>query len=430
MTTERKLFWTVVICGLALHIYAACVTWIGGDEAHLLRLGSALASEGRIIPFGKLLHGAGTNPGILLQLLFGIPMYFVPDYRAPMIFVILSHILAFWLLIKVLRSVFSESVLLPFAIIYWLTPWRIFNASLLWEPAFIFLPAALHLWSCYQLREQKKFWPSVACLVSIVAAIQIHGSFLILIVATILLLWKKRLYLDLRGALLGTVLGSLTLIPSIVAVINNNLVYGEQQPQGYIGKGFVTVAPLLKGVLYWCTLGGSDAVRNLKETSFAESSGKYGIYSLQLLCILTVIISILASWWYFRPLWTWKKKRPSDHQNSKESQWVRVYCLSVLTALVFSAGLSPMVLQGWQVVIALHAAAIPVAVWAAEKWKTKVSPGKYYLQTGIYSLLQITIMVVLFAGQSIFNRSSELPDHHIDPVKDSTLLRYIPPFTD
>jgi hypothetical protein len=89
-----------------------------------------------------------------------------------------------------------------------------------------------------------------------------------------------------------------------------------------------------------------------------------------------------------------------------------------------------MVLQGWQVVIALHAAAIPVALCAAEKWKTKISPRQYYLQTGIYSVLQIIIMVVLFAGQSIFNRSSALPDHHIDPVKDSTLLRYIPPFTD
>src|SRR6185503_1766404 len=136
-------------------------------QAHLLRLGARFASNGEIVPFGKLMEGPGTNPGILLQLLFGIPMALVTDFRAPMIVVLLFHAASFFIVLRVLRAVLGEAVLVPLALFYWLTPWRIFYGSLLWEPAFIYLPAALHFWSCYRLRSERSFVASTVCVASL-----------------------------------------------------------------------------------------------------------------------------------------------------------------------------------------------------------------------------------------------------------------------
>jgi hypothetical protein len=420
----KPYFYLLFFIGLSLHVFAASQTWIASDQAHLLRLGAKLASEGTIVPFGKLLNGGGTNPGILLQLLFGIPMYITHHFQSPMILVILSHCLAFALLSGIFKKTYGDAVLIPFTLVYWLSSWRIHNAGLLWEPAFIFLPAALHLWCSYNSRDKKSLLYSALGVASVVWAMQIHNSFMILLVASIILVWKKRIQIHWGGILLGVCVAGLTLIPSIVAIATGNLQYDTQQSQGFIGKGLVTVVPMLKGVLYWFTLGGIDAVRALKETSFS-STAPIIIYILQFLCILTVGISIVASWWYFRPLWRWKGKRPEDHQVTESAQWMRSYAIAIFFAIIISAALSPITLQGWQVVIALHAAIIPVVVWAIQVWKQKRSARTVLISAIVYAAFEIAIMLTIVSGQSIYNRTSDLPNE-LDPVKDAIVLEYIP----
>jgi hypothetical protein len=337
-----------------------------------------------------------------------------------MAMVILSHTIAFLLVARVLQNAVGNAILLPLAVAYWLTPWRIYYGSLLWEPSFIYLPAGLHLWSCYRLRSQKSFIASALCIASMVLAMQIHNSFVILVLATIMLFWKKRIHLDWRGSLLGVLIAGATLIPSIIAVATGDLDVHAQESQGFFGKGLVTVAPMLKGVLYWFNLGGVEAVRNLKETRF---EGSAGIYILQALCIVTVILSFIASWWYFRPLWKRKKNLVPDHQQSFDRQWIRSYCLAMFLGLVIAAGLSPLTLQGWMVVIALHAACIPVCVWVVDRFTTL---NKRRIVLSVYAAFEIVVVLVIISGQSIFDRQTNLPAD-IDPKQDSIVLDYIPP---
>jgi hypothetical protein len=425
-TIERMILPAAIGLGLLLHCYAASRTWIGGDEAHLLRLGAALSSQGTIIPFAKLLSGGGTNPGILLQLFFGVPMYLFEHFRSPMILVVIMHCAAYALTASILKEAFDQAIVLGFTILYWLSPWRIYYGSLLWEPAFIYLPAAIQFWSCYKSRNTPSFVHSMFCIASIAWAMQIHNSAIILLLSTGLLFWKKQIKLHWGGVICGVLLGGLTLIPSIVAVIGGNLQYDTQQSQGFVGKGLLTVAPTLKGVLYWFNLGAVEMVRNLKETSFAQASHPIAIYILQGLCILTVIPSIFASWWYYRPLWKFKGKKIVEHELTPERQWIRGYTISMLISLVCAAALSPIVLQGWMVVIVLSSAVIPVSVWICYHLSVKLSSYKLKLGLVLYALFEIAIMLILVSGMPIFNRTSDLPDA-IDPHRDSLLIHYIPP---
>jgi hypothetical protein len=167
-------------------------------------------------------------------------------------------------------------------------------------------------------------------------------------------------------------------------------------------------------------------VRNLKETSYASSSHKFFIYILQFICIATVSISIIGSWWYFRPLWKFRGKKLEEHQTTSETRWLRTYALAIFIALVCAAALSPIVLQGWMVVIALGAASLPVLVWVTRRLVTKISPRARVVAIVSYGIFEATIILVLIFGLPIFNRTSQLPDS-VDPVHDQVLLPYIPP---
>jgi hypothetical protein len=181
---------------------------------------------------------------------------------------------------------------------------------------------------------------------------------------------------------------------------------------------------MLKGFFMWFTLGGVDAVRNLKETSFMEGTGKWLIYSLQLLCVLSVIVSIIASWWYFRPMFTFRGKRPADHQQGEAAQWYRSYALATIVSLVICAALSPIVLQGWQIVIALHAAVIPTVLWAAQWWQGRRPVSAARLGYVLFALFEVGVMITILSGQSIFHRSGPLPPD-LDPKRDAVVVPYL-----
>ena len=51
----------------------------------------------------------------------------------------------------------------------------------------MFLPAALHLYSSYQLRSAERFLPSALLTATIILTMQVHASFLILAIASVIL---------------------------------------------------------------------------------------------------------------------------------------------------------------------------------------------------------------------------------------------------
>ena len=413
---EHLLTIGLFVTGFLLHCLLAFRSWIGGDQIHLLNLGLDLSVSGTIHPFAKMMAGAGGNPGALLQFLIGIPLSIVPHYHSPMVLVLLAHAGAGWLLASVFRKDFGERIAAVFMLVYWLSPWRLYNGGFLWEPSYVFLPAALHLWSCWKLKDVPATGPSMVLGLTLLISLQIHNSAFVLFLGVLILLVRKTVRIHWKGFMLGAVIGSLTLIPTLIFLAVGTMA-GARESQGFLGESLLNVYPVFKGFLYWFTLGGLDVVRPLNETVFLEQSpGGTWVRILQALCVLSVGISIFSSWWFFRPLW--RKEGNLDPR----LDWWRTYAIAMMLSLVIAAALSPIVLQGWQVVVALHAATIPVILWIGLRWFRDTTPRRLGLAG--YALLQIAIAITLGFGHPIYRIPDTLP--HDMKTENENLLNIIP----
>ncbi|HWP82548.1 MAG TPA: hypothetical protein VNN76_07825 [Bacteroidota bacterium] len=414
-----------LLLGFSLHVVLACRSWVGGDQIHLLRLGLEFSQTGTLAPFAKLTGGAGTNPGALLQLLVGIPLAVIPHYQSPMILVLFFHLFALFFVLRVTSEAFGNTAAVLTMVVFWLSPWRLYNGGFLWEPAYVFLPGALHFFSCWKLRDQSAKGPSFVLGLALIMAVQLHNSAFLLLILTTLLIVRKRIHVQWIALGLGAMTAGVTLIPTILALLAGDLPVTKGSA-GSFGSGLVMVYPMLKGILYWFTLGSLDSVRMLNETVFL-SDGWFGeqmwtsmlppfVRILQALTIASVGISIVASWRFFRPLWQ------REQELEKGREWLMHYAGSTFVSLVISAALSPIVLQGWQVVIALHAATIPVIVWGVSLWERRKSIRSVGIP--LYVGVQILIIVFLVSGHYIF-RPGIIPPG-VEPQKDLELLKLFP----
>ena len=163
------------------------------------------------------MSGDGRIPGALLPLLIALPLEVWPDYRAPALLSGLTHFAAAALLAACVGRALGARFAAAYLAIYWLSPWRLYHAGFLWEPAYVFLPAALHLFCAYRLRERPHAGWSILLGLLLSATLQLHGSFLVLVLLTAMLVARKLVRIDWRGAALGLAAGCLTLVPTLQA---------------------------------------------------------------------------------------------------------------------------------------------------------------------------------------------------------------------
>ena len=412
ISNYRKITIAIVLCGLALQIALVLRSWIGGDQIHMLGLGWQFARTGHLEPFSKMMSGAGANPGVLLQVLVGAPLALLPHFRSPLALIVLFDLVALALLWSLLRRALGERFAMIYIGLYWLSPWRLYHSSFLWEPQYLFLPAAVHLWSCWKLREEARLIPSAFLAASIVLALQLHNSFAILLFSTIVLAVRGRIRLHAGGVALGILFGSITLLPTIVAVIGGTLP-AARESQGYFGWGLLHIYPVLKGLLYWPRLGSLDVGIPLAQTLYLESAAEHPVMSIvaramQVAAVATIIPAVLASWWYFRTLIRGRETPPPVATGKEITfEWFREYALATLVALLVAAALSPIVLQGWQVIIAMHAALLPIVFWL----DARAAPDDRRLAWigPAVAVIAIGMMMTIGTGNRIF-RPGEIPE--------------------
>lgn len=392
----------LVLLGVALQIWLASRGAIGGDQYVLLDLGlDYLEGEG-LSPVGKGMSGGGFIPGSLLQLLVGIPFSFWHDYRSPVVLIGLFHLAALFFALPVVRGAAGGRVALAFIALWWLSPWRLYHSGILWEPAYVILPSSLHLWACWRLKNGGDNIGSAVLAATLVLTFQLHGSFLFLVILTILLAVRRQIGIRWEGALLGTVIGGLTLVPTLTLLAEGSLP-SPAPSNSFVGYGLVTVIPVLRGFFYWFRLGSLDVGRRLSSVVFLDSQWAggdllktllyLGTVLVVILAVLSTLIAVAATWWYF--------VRPGRLSGKvREWHWLRTYSLMAFASLLLSSALSPVTIQSWHVLIALPAAYLPVAVWFDEIWPS----GRRWLQRVLilFLLLRLPVIVLIGLGQEAY----------------------------
>ena len=145
------------------------------------------------------MSGGGHVPGSLLPLLIAGPLEAWSDYRAPALLIGLGHLAAVGVLSACLGRALGGAFLAAYLAAYWLSPWRLYHAGFLWEPAYVFLPAALHLASTWRLRAGPHPGWSLVLTATLMLTLQLHASFVVLIVLTALLAARRMIASTARG---------------------------------------------------------------------------------------------------------------------------------------------------------------------------------------------------------------------------------------
>lgn len=389
--------------------------WLYRDQVELYTLGLALARNGELLPFGKLATGDYPIPGVLLELLVGLPLLAWFDYRASTLVLVLIHLTAATVLALLLRSDFGWRFATVYLALLWLSPWRLYHSGFLWEVSFLLLPAAVHLWCCRKLRDRASPITSALFAATLLLTAQLHGSVMILVLASMILLLRRRIRLHWGGAALGAVCGSLPLLPTLIAVLRGTALPAATAP----AAGFlVRLNSAEKGFFYWFRLGSLDLGRRFRQSLFCQQPGGGEEAPTPLLCELvqlnqvlalaSVAVSLAAGWWFLRQ----RQHAPGD--------WYRTYASSMLAGLLTAALLSPVLLQGWHVLIALPAACLPLAFWICSRWRTAGT----WLRTIILLFILWRIPAsLLLLGHPMYAKPSD-PDlpRHIVPQELQELL--------
>lgn len=342
---------------------------IADDIRQLDDLVTAFVKNPSCPPTWKSMSGGTSLPGCFLPGVVGLPVLVTGDPRVPAAVVSLTHLLAALLLTVTLRRVAGDRFTAFYLAVFWLSPWRLFHSAFLWDPNLVILPAAVHLWCCAAGRREARPVPSLVLGATLVLTGQLHGSALFLFVLTALLLARKELRVSWPFFVAGAAAGSVTLIPAALHILRGGSL-SFAASDGFLGRGFVYVFPLLRTFLFWFRLGSLDLGRlNATDAVSCASAHLNGGASDVLRCALyrgagfVAIASVLLP---VAAAWQWMRRSASPA--STGDPWVRAYAVNAFLALLVSGGLSPVTIQAWHVLIALPAACLPVAGWLDDRW--------------------------------------------------------------
>ena len=285
-----------------------------------------------------------------------------------------SQLAAMAILLSVGIAAYGRSFAPALVAVYWLSPWRLYHAGFLWEPGFLLLPAALHLGCSWLLRppadppaewhvarrEAGRLAASFGLGATLLMTLQIHASFLVLVLATAILAWRRLPRPRLAGFAAGAVTGAITLVPTALAFTSGELPRISPQIDDRMALPLMMASNAAKAAAYWFRMGSADIGRRLRQTVWLDGApaGTEApavptalVSVVVVLSIASVLIAVVATWCYVR--------RPDLAGDS----WLRSYTLTMLAALTIAGAISPVPVQGWHVLIALHAACIPTAWW-------------------------------------------------------------------
>lgn len=377
--------WALFAIGLALSALMVARQQVGGDQLNLLARGWLLADQGRFISYGNPMSSGGKAPGGATTLLVALPLRLWQDFRAPALVILAFHVLAFLILDRALRRIFTPGERVLFAIFYWLSPWRLYHSGFLWNPNYLFLFGAVHLATALAQRERPRFWVSFAHAAALALALQVHASFLLLAVASLLLWWRGYWWPHWTGAIAGGLLASLPLVPWALDVARDPAIAAAGK--GFLGRGLLLLFPLVRGVLYLVKYGSLALGGKMGRFDFTGTLGPEADRWLHPLVALAAVLGVVtlaiplfgAARLWRRVRHRWRRRLAPE---ASDREWLRGYVVWCFVAALLVFSLSPTTIMSWQGLILFHVAVLPPvlalgALARLPRWSPRVWRGAW-----------------------------------------------------
>jgi hypothetical protein len=350
--------------GLAVSALMVARSQVSGDQLNMLARGW-LFTHGDWVQFGLTTSANGKAPGGLISLLTGVPLLLWRDYRAPAVLILLSHVLAYWLLDRTLRRFFGERERLLFCALYWLNPWRAYYSAFSWPANWLFFFGAVQLWAVFRQRRRPSFWASLLHVLALGAFFQLHSSFFLLALAAALLAARGWFRPNWAGVAVGAGVTVLSLIPWVEAVVANPALLPGSK--GFPFRGLIFVFPLLRGVMYWLrypSLSFGGDMTTFDFTPLLAGAGGWLGRPVSALAVGLGVASVAAP--LLAAAWMWRRNRRrlrSSQDGMDDRTWLHGYIVWTFAAAVASYAISPTTIMAWQSFSVLHAAVLPLVLW-------------------------------------------------------------------
>ncbi|WP_413575955.1 hypothetical protein ACLVWU_16340 [Bdellovibrio sp. HCB290] len=373
--------------GLFFSIFFFTHLTLHNDHVQMLLKVFRVVDDGQWSHFGNATTGMGFLPGSFLTAVSAIPMqiYFSP-YSALAV-ILLFHVISYFLFASVLKENFKSIILIDFLLLYWLSPWRVEQTEL-YNPAYLFLFSAVHFYTAYHMNN-KNFWMTFFHVLTIGFCVQVHFSVLMLGILSLALWGFRYLKVNWWGFVAGSAVVALSLFPWFMAYLEHRelAVAVSQESKSFIGKNFVLVYPVLKGISYWIRYGAISYGRHIfSEINFlwiqdltvqkivggAFHSAKY------LFTAVTVVFSAVVQWKIFKNVW--KKEHPfrlrQDRTLVQGEDRIYLYAFYMFCSMILATGLSPVEFNHWHLILAFPIVTVLIAI-AFSKLREKM-PAKRF----------------------------------------------------
>ena len=405
------------LVGLLLALLYSSNQALNGDQLQTLYRGYLAAYQGSWLNYGNAASVVGNVPGSLSTLVVGVPLVLWDSPWAPMLVIIACNIAALVLLDKVIRQVFDEPARLLFLVLFWLSPWFLYQ-HMLYNPAYLFFCSALHFYTAFHLRDKSSFWLTFWHVIAIGLVMQLHYSWPLLVLVSGYLFVRAIIKINYWAVAAAFLVLAASLVPYILEVLAAS--FDATRPeefakQRYIGWGLVHVYPVLKALIYWLRyssflfteklisgatfdwITSSDMLRMVVQ--YAYRGVLYGVG------LFTLVFSFEANWYLFKRvkgLWLagglLRRFAPRNDEKTEEfiaprndvevnsEDWLMLYFGACVVAILISAGLSPTVFGYWHLIMLYPFAAMNMLVYLKHNHLKPSNFVRYLLLIGVFSV--------------------------------------------
>ena len=350
------------------------------DVGQILGKAEALVQEGRLIHHGNRSSGMGSVMGPLTSLVAGLPMLIHNDISAPLLLIEILHVFALLMLLSVVSRHVGVSALPWVLLFFWLNPWRV-SEVFLWNPAYLIFTSSLHLWSASRSVEKASFWMSFLNVTAVMLSMQLHNSFIVLGLLSLLLIYWRQVKVNWWGAGLAFSLFLASLVPFALEVAANpDLMVGNKNPKAFLFRGLIYVFPTLKGIVYWLRFNSGFFPKDVfKGVELAIWLGEGGLTAvLQVMWdivkhVFAVISIVFVARWNYQFLKPRLSQLKFWQLRDKAEPFVVHYAFAGFLSLLFASMISPIDFNYWHLIILFPCSQLPLYLkFESElRWKAK-----------------------------------------------------------